>query len=193
MVMQQRRHERKAMRSIIVEGMDGSGKDTLIDALIKAFPDHTLHERASTSLGGPVHNLSGWVARDSMHLTKTSRFYIYNRHPLISEPIYGKYRPGKPTDPIFTNAGWLAAYRKIVSDYTVLVICQPPYPMVRNVLWAQGPDAHMPGVYDNALDLYTDYKSFVWPGKTIRYNYVNDRFETLTRLIDRSLEEHNNG
>lgn len=179
------------MRSIIVEGMDGSGKDTLIKSLLGHYPDHTLHERASTSLGGPVPNLAEWVARDSMHLTKTKRPYIYNRHPLISEPIYGQYRPDKPTEEMFTNASWIDAYRKIVADCSVLVVCQPPYHVVRNILQMQGPDAHMLGVYDNQLDIYSDYKRLVWPGRSIRYDYTINSLTSLFKLIDHSLEERN--
>lgn len=182
------------MRSIIVEGMDASGKDTLIARLMDTYGStHRLHERASTSLGGPVSNLGEWVARDSMHLTKTSAAYIYNRHPLISEPIYGKYRPGRPTEEIFTNHGWLAAYRKIVSDCTILVLCIPPYHMIRQTLQDQGPSAHMPGVFENQSDLYADYMSFVWPGRTIRYNYTADSYVSLTNLIDRALWGSDNG
>lgn len=179
------------MRSLIIEGMDGSGKDTLIERLIKSYPDHRLHERASTSLGGPVPNLAEWVARDSVHLTKTSTPYIYNRHPLISEPIYGKYRlavPPRPTDPIFTNASWLSAYRQIVSTVSIVIVCQPPLHTVSDTLRRQGADAHMPGVYDNQEMLYAEYATLVWPGRVIRYNYMADPYESLIRLINRALE-----
>lgn len=175
------------MRSIIVEGMDGSGKDTLIRDLVATYPGHTLHDRASTSLGGPVANLGEWVAKDAVRMIETGP-WIYNRHPLISEPIYGRVRPNKPTIDPFNNPAWLSAYRRIVGRESILVICQPPFHVVRATLEAQGPEAHMPGVYENALELYSKYAMLVWPGPTIRYNYTVDSTSTLVDLINRSLE-----
>ena len=174
------------VRSIIVEGVDGSGKDTLIRELLGAFPDHTLHDRASTSLGGPVKNLGEWVANDAVRMSETGP-WIYNRHPLISEPIYGRIRPDRPTEEPFTNPAWISAYRRIVARESVVIICQPPYHVVRTTLEQQGPDAHMPGVYDNALDLYTRYATFVWPGRVIRYNYTADTLGSLISVLHRSL------
>lgn len=174
-------------RSVIVEGMDGSGKDTLIsDVLIPGLPGHTLHERASTSLGGPVPNLAEWVARDAVKMSETGP-WIYNRHPVISEPIYGKYRKNKPTEESFTNAAWLDAYRRIVAAESVLVVCSPPYYRVRETLREQGPDAHMPGVYENQLDLWLGYIELVWPGPIIRYDYTKDTLVNFSNTLARAL------
>lgn len=175
------------MRSIIVEGMDGSGKDTLIRDLIPTFVDHTPHERASTSLGGPVPNLAEWVARDASKMANHA--WIYNRHPLVSEPIYGPIRPDRPTEETFTNPAWLSAYRRIVARESVLVICQPPFHIVKATLDHQGAEAHMPGVYDNALTLYTKYSTLVWPGRTIRYNYMADELSSLVALLRQFVTE----
>lgn len=174
------------MRNIIVEGMDGSGKDTLIEAMSKHpnFKNLPVHERASTSIGGPVDQLALWVERDAQAMLNTrAKPHIYNRHPLISEPIYAPFRSNRPLSPGFEKEGWLEGYRRIVGSQAVLVICQPPYHIVRNTLTMQGPDAHMPGVFYNALDIYMCYARLVWPGRTVRYNYTADGFESLARTI----------
>lgn len=174
-------------RHIIVEGMDGSGKDHLIDSLVECFPDHTPHERASTSLGGPVANLADWVVRDVTTMREQPPS-IYNRHPLVSEPIYAERRHvNTGLRGVWTSDAWIDAWRRAASPFCTLVICQPEYHVVRANLQRSGENAHMPGVMDHALELYTDYQTLVWPGPSIRYNYVTDDIDSLVSLIERTV------
>lgn len=160
------------LRHIIVEGPDGSGKDTLITSLLGHFPDHTLHERASTSLGGPVPNLAAWVAKDVATMAEQPPS-IYNRHPLVSELIYWRYRtPKAHPSAEWSHRAWREAMRRGAAPYAIVVFCHPPYHVVRRTILDQGPDAHMPGVYDNILDIYTDYSMYMWPGINIHYDYT---------------------
>lgn len=178
------------MRSkhIIVEGCDGSGKDTLIDQLLDSYPKHVVHERASTSLGGPVQNLADWVATDAIKMSNSGP-WIYNRHPLISEPIYAHYRKVNPgLSGVWSNGAWVNAYRQIIARDCVLIICQPPMATVLDTLTQQGPDAHMPGVYENAREIWMHYAAFMWPGKTIRYNYTSNSYKSLVDVLTRYLE-----
>jgi hypothetical protein len=178
-------------RHIIIEGMDGSGKDTLIESLLPKFPNHTLHARASTSLGGPVDNLADWTVQDvtTMHQQPPS---IYNRHPLVSEPIYAKYRSVKPgLIGVWANEPWVISFRRLASTASVMVICQPPFNIVRANLRESGSHAHMPGVYEHMLELYTEYATLVWPGPVIRYDYLKDTPESLYAIMQRV--KSNNG
>lgn len=170
------------MRSLIIEGMDGSGKDTLIANLTRKFPGYPIHERASSSLGGPVPNLAEWVRRDAVHMSRSIP-HIYNRHPLISEPIYAPIRPNRPLAPGFENQGWLDAYRRIVGSHSVVVICQPSFRIVRATVREQGADAHMPGVWDHLQYLYDAYNGLTWPGRLVRYNYTKDTVPSLVRTL----------
>lgn len=181
-----------SLRHVIVEGPDGSGKDTLIKYLLDHMPDHTLHERASTSLGGPVNNLAAWVARDIAQMNAdTQPASIYNRHPLISELIYSRYRtdPKKRGFPSaeWTHMAWRNAMRKAASQYALVVFCEPPYHILRRTILDQGPDAHMPGVYENILNIYTDYKTHLWPGINIRYDYTSQEPKIVLRKINHAL------
>jgi hypothetical protein len=181
-------------RHIIVEGVDGSGKDTLIGQLMDPLQwrgrsnRFVLHERASTSLGGPVDNLGEWVARDATRMAEIPPS-IYNRHPLISEPIYRTIRPNKPMVPPFDNAAWVSAYRRIVAREAVLVICQPPLQTVLDTIKRQGRDAHMPGVYENAGQLWTMYSALVWSGTAFRYDYTKspNALDALYWLLDKNV------
>lgn len=170
-------------RHIIVEGMDGSGKDYLIKELIPLFPDHTPHERASTSLGGPVANLADWVTNDITTMREQPPS-IYNRHPLISEPIYAERRHvNTGLRGVWTSEAWVDACRRAAAPFCTLVICEPPFATVKRNLKNAGHHAHMPGVMDHAVELYVDYCNLMWPGPTIRYNYRKDSIESLEALI----------
>lgn len=164
-------------RHIVVEGMDGTGKDTLIDSLMayKFWPTSPrLHERASTSLGGPVSSLDQWVMRDlsMMHLHP---FDIYNRHPLISEPIYAPYRlVNRGLSGLFQSKSWIAMNRQLLCEQAVVVFCVPPWEVVHGNL-LKTPNAHMPGVIINARTLYNSYLDTIgnWSGDYIHYNYTS--------------------
>lgn len=174
-------------RHIIVEGMDGSGKDFLIKQLIPLFPDHIPHERASTSLGGPVANLADWVVKDVTAMREQPPS-IYNRHPLISEPIYAeRRRVNTGLRGVWTSDAWIDAWRRAASPFCTLVICQPDFRTVRDNLIRAGESAHMPGVIDHMAELYTDYQTLMWPGPSIRYNYVTDTVDSLMSLIERTV------
>ena len=160
-------------RHIVVEGMDGTGKSNLIEALMHSHLNKRfqLHERASTSVGGPVSNLDRWTDDDinSMAMQPSS---IYDRHPLISEPIYGPicrgFMPG-----MFKNARWLDSRQRLMRYYCLIIWCTPPWHEVeRNVLGTEG--QHMPGVATHARTLYDAYRNFAfaWPGTSIRYDYT---------------------
>jgi len=177
-------------KHIIVEGMDGTGKDTLIQSLMTHpdFSRFSLHARASTSLGGPVDDLAGWVGDDLLMLWKTRKSFIYNRHPLISEPIYGQVRPKKTVVFPFNNASWLGAHRRMMANHAVVVLCEPPREVVMQTLKRQGNDAHMPGVVDNADMLYSLYSCLMWTGGLIRYDYTAPHaFDVLVDILTRTV------
>lgn len=177
-------------RHLIIEGMDGTGKDTLIGQLKEFFPDHTTHARASTSLGGPVPHLAEWVTNDLLKLERTHRInWIYNRHPLISENIYRPVRLiKKEAETGFWNdLRWLRYMRTQLGSHAVVVICQPPYHVVMANL-KKSADAHMPGVVENAIDLYNSYAALTWPGPLIRYDYGSDPLTSLVDVITKTME-----
>jgi hypothetical protein len=177
-------------KHIVVEGMDGSGKDTLIDSLRLFFPDHTMHRRASTSLGGPVADIAAWTAADIRTMEAQPKS-IYNRHPIISEPIYANYRTVKPgLRPPWDNSVWVGTYMRLAAKEVVVVVCQPTFEVVRDNLKRSGPDAHMPGVFENMRYLYQAYADLVWPGACIRYDYKASSVEPLVSLIRKQM---NNG
>lgn len=176
------------MKSVIVEGCDGSGKTTLIGHLF-ATGNYVKHDRASTSLGGPVPDLDIWVGRDLDFLHNRSQGipFIYDRHPLVSELIYADLREkNRGVKGWFLNPQWIIEAQQRMAEHAILVICSPPYSEVERIMQMQGRDAHMPGVFENRLTIFKRYQAYAWPGTIIRYdrtrNDVSDLIETLTRL-----------
>lgn len=167
------------IRHIIVEGPDGSGKDGLIKRLLTHLPEHRVHERASTSTGGPVPFLNQWVARD-MRSIGIDGPWIYNRHPIISEPIYAPIARQTKPQPPFDDAGWVAITLKALAENCLIVWCMPAWSIVRrNVLSGDVP--HMPGVVANIRELYAAYRVApgTWPGVSLYWDYSLTSIEDL--------------
>lgn len=166
------------LRHIIVEGCDGTGKTTLINELLEykqhgqTEPYFTMHERASRSQEGPVDALDTWVEKDLAGID-THPPSVYDRHPLISEPIYGPVcrgmLPGK-----FNDGLWQVTARSRLARYSLVIWCVPPWNTVRNNLVASAHN-QMAGVIINARRIYDMYSlaSKTWPGVSMRYDYTN--------------------
>lgn len=167
------------IRHIIVEGPDGSGKDGLIKRFASHFPTHRVHERASTSIGGPVADLETWL-EDDMDTIDRDGPWIYNRHPLISEPIYAPIARGVEPQGLYAEPDWVAYNLAQMAEHAVMVWCLPPWNVVRhNVL--SGDVAHMPGVAAHIRTLYDAYRrgGWVWPGKAFYWDYTCTPIEEL--------------
>lgn len=179
-------------KHIIVEGMDGSGKDTLIKSLMKlSAGSFQIHARSSTSLGGPVPNITDWVIND-LNEMPTNPPMIYNRHPLITEAIYAprrKINPGLRGK--WRTADWVHTSRLIAAQHCILVLCQPPFHVIHHNLMTSGRDAHMPGVVEAAGDLYKAYQAIAyptWPGTVLRYDYKHSKPSALLESIRVEME-----
>lgn len=170
-------------KHIIVEGMDGSGKDWLIrDLMDLTMGEFVIHERASTSLGGPVARVDQWVL-DDLGKMESQPASIYNRHPLISEPIYAPIRKVNPgLRGHWRNLTWIKQNSRLVANHCVLVICHLPLPHIKEYL-QQSEVGHMPGVIEAAEYLHQAYSQFVWAGPTIRYNHHTTAPDHLLRSV----------
>ena len=107
---------------IIVEGPDGAGKSTLISRLQDDFPFPVAPRVVSKDTLSLV-NLVHWVDQNlDMGLTPT----IYDRHRLISEPIYGPVLR-QTMEPGFDDMDWLFARQQELRSLEPFVIfCLPP-------------------------------------------------------------------
>lgn len=170
------------IKHLIVEGVDGSGKTTLRDRLLERLTDFRPHPRASESIGGPVEHLDRWTQGNTMAMGIYPPS-VYDRHPIISEPIYGPIcrhlLPG-----MFNQPTWVHMMRNRVADNSLVVFCNPPLDVVAaNVMRSR--DRQMPGVVDNIRELHAEYNASMngWPGLQIRYDYTRMSLNTLIHYI----------
>lgn len=113
---------------IIVEGPDGSGKTTLLRELSAYFPDVPIAPRVVSKDAEAMVDLKEWTEENTA-LGWQNKFY--DRHRLISEPIYGAILRDKP-EPGFNDFAWLGSQMgKFYRNVKPLVIyCLPPLNVV---------------------------------------------------------------
>jgi len=168
--------------SILVEGMDGSGKSGMVQR-IAADLKIPIHARACTSAGGPIERVYEWATEDVMSL-RWQPFSVYDRHPLVSEYIYGSTTRQHVDDRFFTKHAQKLS--EIFARSVLIVFCDPgPDEVFKNVLAGK----HMSGVTENASRLYYFYRTFMhyWPGnRPVVWDYTQP--QTYDSVIQACVE-----
>lgn len=171
---------------IILEGMDGSGKTNLVKRLATDLK-LPIRERASRSREGPVKNLWEWVVHD-MDTLETQPMSIYDRHPLVSEYIYGPITRAKLPDG-FENPGDLITK---FWEYNFVILCNPGLRQITenvNRSW----DLQMDGVAAHTRTLYMAYQAYfaTYPVPFAKWDYTSpngyaDLLRKCRRHVDAS-------
>lgn len=179
---------------IILEGPDGAGKTTLLQDLLDTFPSIEEHERASTSMGGPVKDIFEWAVADVETWT-VQPLSFYDRHPLISEPIYGTILRGG-YDRRFDGHEGHPIKQKLVHR-ALTVMCLPP---ISNVVNNVKHEQQMDGVDGHITELYMAYNNRLlthgemMPHTVFHYDYtqsLTDEFDDLCEIIEAHLTRWN--
>lgn len=157
------------MRHLVLEGPDGGGKTRLAEAIFAKFKGLVPGQKASHSLKGPVKNLAAWVTREFLVMDGSVQPIVYDRHPVISEPIYGRIARDEP-QPGFSPSPWLSTQRLKLQERAYVIWCIPP---LEQVMKGLTDNEQMPGVVDNIEALHQAYlnTSVNWNGPGIRYDY----------------------
>jgi hypothetical protein len=172
------------MTVIVFEGPDGSGKTGAINDVHKRF-NLPMMNRASSSVDGPILNLSEWV--DHFFDTWTNQSYtLLDRHPLISELIYGPICRGRLTGE-FANPHWLRSRVQEFRQKCVVIWCLPPIERVQfNV--SQGDKPQMSGVAANIDRIYWSYMAMqasLSIPRSITHDFTTtDNREHLYKYVD---------
>lgn len=174
---------------VIIEGMDGSGKTRLFNHLADVM-NIERHPRAAT-WEGPIDDRFGWAQHDVETWSKQP-FSIYDRHPLISEYIYGPILRGT-MDPRFHGIEAKNLLKRFAFG-SVIVFCDPGVVSIkRNVENDQTPQ--MIGVRDHVHQLTMAYRSwyinYQAPLRVIRWDYANPgNLATIKHLVDAQRVAH---
>lgn len=157
---------------IILEGPDGAGKTTLIQRINRRFAV-PVAERASDSIKGPVSDLCGWVDNDLLNWGRKP-LYLYDRYPLISEPVYGPLC--RQNVPERMTQGWMRSRLNTFRSMSLVIWCIPPLETVLKNVGGDGPGKHMDGVAQSISAIWHSYAvmSNMWTGPGMTYNYATD-------------------
>lgn len=166
---------------IILEGIDGGGKTSLLKEVCGRF-GITQRPRFS-SADGPLPNLFDRVYQDLITIP-TSECQVYDRHPLISDYVYAPALRGGLL-PEFT---WPSArsMRNLLAAQSLVVWCVPPKEVVSKSLLNridEGNHQHVHTRLDEIYDAYLMQRNF-WPGDDVSYDYTdsNSRQAALRRI-----------
>lgn len=164
------------MSQIIVEGPDGSGKTTFLREMSSLVGKEIRQRDYVDSITGPVPDLFLWVKRDiQMWGQPGSREYIWDRHPMISEYIYGPHVRGRVSE------GFDSVQAQLILRYiqaeVKLIVCLPPFhEVLANIERDKGLQA--PWVTrPNIAKIYSSYASLIknWPGQVQVWDYTMPR------------------
>jgi hypothetical protein len=154
---------------LILEGPDGGGKTTLMHTIMQRFPQLTVHPKFVPSTGvADRFSVYEEVIADTERLSMKP-IQIYDRHPLISEYVYGPVVRGYlPHDWQSPSARMI---RSILANHTLVIWCMPVINRVREN--AQN-DPHK-GVSEHIDQIYSVYQTVraFWPGRSCLYDYQN--------------------
>lgn len=169
--------------SIILEGPDGSGKTSLFNKLNAHFVLEPV-ARFSTSEGGSLPNIAERTLHDSLRVDVSKR-HIYDRHPIISEPIYRRVLQDRPLDLWFSTSQFYQAQSAIVKR-SLIIVCLPD---VTTGFKGAKRDVQMPGVLENYLALWNEYSSLLDFPHVLHYDYTNPHaFSTAMSAVANHIE-----
>ena len=113
---------------IIFEGPDGAGKTTLLRTIAKTY-DLAIAPRVVGTDTQPLVDLRRWV-EDNLAQDPYMPHTIFDRHRLISEPIYSLAMGGERDDR-FWDLHWLrVSMDKFYERQPLMVWCLPPLDVV---------------------------------------------------------------
>jgi hypothetical protein len=174
---------------IIVEGPDGSGKTTLLKQLAAEFPDIPIAPRVVSKDAEAMVDLKQWTEEN---VAKGWQDTFYDRHRLISEPIYGAVLRDSP-EPGFDDFSWM--FVSLLTFYTacspIVIYCLPPLEVVLSNL--EG-DADNEVINPKASVIYAAYvaalsRDYLFrPTRTLIYDYTGNtwrrhEYEDIVNLI----------
>lgn len=152
---------------IIIEGMDNTGKSTLAKKLSLKFNLKIIKS------SGPPEDKESWIKKIhySIDQSKKGINFIYDRHPLISEYVYGPILRGKN---LLDNEEGNQLWKEFIEIQPFIIYCRPPIFCIIKY----GERKQMNGVIKNTNLLVRAYDSFIAEVsksmEVFHYNYLEN-------------------
>lgn len=167
---------------IAIEGPDGSGKSTLIENLKKVLKGNVLYLSRNGKFNSMLELIIFQGSLQALDELNLYRHIIIDRHPWISEKIYGK---------VLRNGGILDGYSfDLIKDHLrpcEVIYCDASINAVKKALHS---NPQMEGVHKNIETIYEAYSecmSQIKPLFSYDFEAQPDHFE-----LDRIVETLNN-
>jgi len=165
---------------IIVEGCDNTGKSTVLAKLADGLKLMIVNNRKRPSGTSDISFFNTRMVELSKHFP-----LILDRHPVISEPVYG---------PICRGTSWPERYyqenvlRELERIKALVVYCRPKNSTILNF----GERDQMEGVVKNGLKLIQAYDSHIkfinQFLEVVTYDYETHDYLGLQRLVETHLK-----
>lgn len=168
---------------IIVEGPDNAGKTTLCNTLSRELNKGIIHSPNHKDMMSSTEKWFEWIIQSLTH--PSNAHIIYDRHPLISEQVYG---PVLRRHNFFGDGRGAAFYHLLLKSNPLIIYCKPP----EENLMDFGDREQLEGVIDNANLLAVAYDAFMhdlfhhelFNGDVIKYDYTSNSIEYVTEAIE---------
>lgn len=171
---------------IIVEGPDGSGKSTLVDILARKLRLPVAGKVVGSDTQ-PLVNIRDWTEDN---VARGFQPVIFDRHRLISEPIYGPAMR-KRQDPEFYDLTWLSNMMwMFYQAKPIIIYCLPDILTVRENVLRE--DTDNSAVRDHIVAIYAGYVARAsidfTKGVGRLYNYKTTKLDDLVGWVEYQLE-----
>lgn len=176
---------------IIVEGVDGSGKTNLVNRLSKEFGIHPEKRVVDKDTNPMIPSLKQWVEVD---LRTWPRAAIYDRHRMISEPIYAPIMRGRLADGFEDSIWFIRQYGMFWKYHPVVIYCIPPFDVVINNVMAEETENETISPFIASLYwlYHTDYCRNAGRSNVILWDYTQDSYDDHLHYIKHLLKEEFN-
>lgn len=178
------------MSLVIIEGCDGSGKTTLVDRARRECSRPFLiigHAQPQKRNVLETYEATSGVAYAGIHST-----VVVDRHPFISDPIYGPILRGKGTLPLVDR---IPNLRALISITDRFIYCRPPREVITDNI-TKTVKNQLSGVMQKHMDIINAYDHVMKEivhlgGKVYWYDYTFSKMPIEKLLFGNPREQDN--